>query len=540
MLHLPKILLYSILLLIFPTAGKSYLYSTPPPGPVRNIAEFEPMEGVLIRYPAQLPTEMVKEIVEDVQIYCLVDSGKVAEAGTYFFTAGIDTSGITLVSHTPGTFYEQPWTRDYGPCWIADGEGKISVVDFTYTDSTTDDVPSLIAGLLNVNCYAADLTHVGGNYMTDGMGVSASTDLVLTQNSNYTLDQINAIVNEYLGISTYHILDDPLTIELDHIDCWEKFLAVDKVLILSVPASHPDYSRLEQAAEYFKTHISSYGTPYQVVRVYISGSDLEAYTNALILNNKVLVPLSETANDSSALSVYKSAMPGYEVVGFTGPPPSGWYPHDAIHCRTKGIPDRGMLYIGHKPLHDTIIDTGNGYCIEAAIIPYSKQALIADSCVVMWKTDTQTIYTTVKMSPLSGDTFRAVIPSLGKHADLSYYIQAADESGRREKHPCIGAPDPHTFYGLYKNSSISITQGIYNTLVCTSYPNPFRKKTVITYTLASKSTNATLSIFNTRGSLFAGGFCIPGARRLPGVAIIRTGSRLLPASIFIESEMGIL
>ena len=31
---------------------KQWLYRTdPPPGPVRNVAEYEPMQGVLIRYP---------------------------------------------------------------------------------------------------------------------------------------------------------------------------------------------------------------------------------------------------------------------------------------------------------------------------------------------------------------------------------------------------------------------------------------------------------------------------------------------------------
>ena len=40
----------------------------PPPGPVRNIAEFEPMQGALIRYPFGISTSIIREMAEDVMI----------------------------------------------------------------------------------------------------------------------------------------------------------------------------------------------------------------------------------------------------------------------------------------------------------------------------------------------------------------------------------------------------------------------------------------------------------------------------------------
>ena len=42
----------------------------PPLMPIRNIAEFEPMQGVLIRYPFGISTSIIKEMAEDVIIYC--------------------------------------------------------------------------------------------------------------------------------------------------------------------------------------------------------------------------------------------------------------------------------------------------------------------------------------------------------------------------------------------------------------------------------------------------------------------------------------
>ena len=57
--------------------NKSLIYSMsrdtdPPLSPVRNIAEFEPMQGVLIRYPFGISTSMIQEMAEDVIIYFLV------------------------------------------------------------------------------------------------------------------------------------------------------------------------------------------------------------------------------------------------------------------------------------------------------------------------------------------------------------------------------------------------------------------------------------------------------------------------------------
>lgn len=43
-----------------------------PPTPIRNIAEFEPMEGVLIRYPFGISYEIIAEMSEDVEIVTIV------------------------------------------------------------------------------------------------------------------------------------------------------------------------------------------------------------------------------------------------------------------------------------------------------------------------------------------------------------------------------------------------------------------------------------------------------------------------------------
>jgi hypothetical protein len=61
----------------------------------------------------------------------------------------------------------------------------------------------------------------------------------------------------------------------------------------------------------------------------------QPYTNSLILNNKVFVPISNSSWDDDAIESYQAAMPDHEILGFTG----SWVSTDALHCRAKGIPN---------------------------------------------------------------------------------------------------------------------------------------------------------------------------------------------------------
>lgn len=472
-----------------------------PPAPVRNIAEYEPMEGVLIAHPNKfgIPNSLIKEMAEDVVVYCYAEN--VGQVENILENAGVNMDNVVLLYSELNSIY----TRDFGPWWISNGNDEICIIDFEYNRNRPDD--NLINGKLStelvVPVYVMGLVDCGGNYMTDGFGVSASSDLIWRENSNYTHDQIDNIMNEYLGIETYHVVDDPNnTTQIDHVDCWGKFLAPDKVLIRGVPTSNTDYNDLEKTVDYFESQVSSYGTPYEIFRV-TSIAQNEAYTNALILNTKVLVPLSETSNDDPALEVYRNAMPGYEVLGFTNDV-QDWANLDALHCRTKGIADRGMLYISHIPLHDTITSVnGVGYTVEADIIPYSGENLIGDSLLVFYKKENESTFSTIKMTGVSADTYKGIIPQPSESIEMAYYIHAADQSGRSENHPYIGAPDPHLFFAESQGISIDYSGTVYFNLSIKNYPNPFVSQTKIMFNFKSISnSNAVkVSIYSNKGRM---------------------------------------
>jgi len=470
-----------------------------PPAPVRNIAEFEPMEASLIRYPLNFPVDMVKDLAEDAIVYVYCGSSQQTQANQAFTNAGVKMANIKYIHLQSADF----WPRDHGPWYITDGENKIGIIDFVYEENwnapEVDTMPWLIAGIMNLSVFKmTNIKTAGGNYMCDGWGNAVSSDKIQKNNPSLTLAQIKTTFKDYCGIETYHSLKDPNgdDINLDHVDCWAKFLTPDKIMIRQTPATDADYKALEDIVTYFKGLKSAYGTPYKIFRVTSTGKT-QAYTNSLIFNNRVLVPFSSASNDAPALEAYKNAMPGYIVKGYTY---TGWKNYDALHCRVMGLADKGMLYIKHIPLHDTIADTGKGILLSAALIPYSGQELIADSCAVYYKRKDDAAFKSAPLSVTTGNTYTATIPCQFADSFIHYYIHAADKSGRSENHPYIGAPDPHVFYYDYKGTAIStnhIPQK--QSALCTHYADPFMRRVYISWKIPFIAHDASLYLYSTTG-----------------------------------------
>lgn len=416
--------------------GKDFRATEAPSLPVQALSEFGRLKGVLIRYPFGISYALIKEMSLDAKVFTIVSNQTQENTVRSNYTQqGVNLANCEFI-HAPSNSY---WTRDYGPFFIAEGNEKVSIVNFPYNRPRPydNDIPIQVANYLGMDYYNMNIIHTGGNYMTDRMGVTASTDLVWTENPTLTPQQINQTMNEYMGTNTYHVVPDPNNTYIDHIDCWAKFLAADKILIRQVPPSHPQYSAIEAAAAYWSQQTSSYGTPYKIFRVNTPNN--EPYTNAFILNHKVLVPVMNNANDAAALAVYQQAMPGYTILGFTG----SWQSTDALHCRTKEIPDPGLLQIRHKPLHGLHPERDH-YTITAEIVPYSGQSLRADSLRINYSYDGVQFNSSMLAS--AGDfTYTGQIPFAEAGTGVSYYLSAGDRSGRSEKHPFIGKPDPHTF-----------------------------------------------------------------------------------------------
>jgi agmatine deiminase len=418
------------------TIARDFVETAPPAGIIRNIAEFEPMQGVLIRYSFGISLAVIAELSEDDIVYTLVSGQSQENTVTSLYNSnGVNISNCLFIHAATDSY----WTRDYGPLFVTYGDDEIGIVNFPYNRPrpNDNDVPLEVAAYLGIDVFGMNVIHTGGNYMTDGMGISASSDLVLEENPGLTSDQVDSLMQAYLNIDNYHKIPDPNNTYIDHIDCWSKFLDVDKILIRSVPSYHAQYGEIEGVVDYFEAQTSSYGTPYQIFRVYTPSN--QPYTNSLILNRKVYVPVTGSSWDDDALTVYETAMPGYEVLGFTGT----WESTDALHCRAKGVADTGMLYIQHFPVITEV--AADATCsIDAEIIPYSGSMLISDSLKVYYRINAGS-WSSLPLTANSRSSYSAQIPAQSENDLVEYYIHAVDSSGRKSDHPYIGKFDPHSY-----------------------------------------------------------------------------------------------
>ncbi len=431
--------------------GKEFYPTLPPDSPVRMVAEFERMQAVLVRYPFGIPLELIAEMSEECVVLTIVlnQSQEIHVTGQYQ-GAGVNMSNCEFLHASTDSY----WTRDYGPWFVVDGNNEVGVCNFPYNRPrpNDDDIPIRISEYFNIELYGMELIHTGGNWMCDGMGMASSTDLVIEENPTMTVPDIENKVYNYLGVHTYNMLPDPLGEYIEHIDCWGKYLDVDKVLIGQVAVSDPRYSDFEYVADFFEQQISSYGTPYQVYRVFTPGNyPFTPYTNSLILNEKVLVPLTGSTHDANAIQAYEGAMPGYEIVGILY---DGWENTDALHCRAKGIADLGMLYIKHIPLLGNVHQK-DPFEINCKIIPYSGEALYPDSLLIYYNVDGGS-YNTSPLYHISGFSYSGDIPVQPEGSEVAYYLHAADESGRSEEHPFIGVADPHVFNVIYPLPDVTV------------------------------------------------------------------------------------
>jgi len=417
----------------------------PPATPVRALAEFEPSSAVLIRYPLGIPTNFVALLSEEIEVICIVgNSSQQSQAQNIFNSAGVNNENLSFIIADTNSY----WTRDFSSWFIVDGNDAISVLNFEYNRPRPYDnlFPQTFASEYNYNYYAMNIDQTGGNYMTDGYGIAASSHIAYTENNNNeTL--VNTTMEQYMGITNYMVIQDPNGTYIDHIDCWGKFLAVDKVLIREVATNHSQYDELEEVAQYFATTNCSWGYPYEVIRIYTPND--QPYTNSLILNDRVFVPITGSQWDDEALETYENAMPGYRIYGVLNNTTHAWESTDALHCRTHEIPSQEMLSIKHYPLFGSV-DSGT-ITIEADIISHSGQDIYADSTIVYYKDidDVNWQYTTLVHQ--EDDTWTSQIGPFDSNQVIQYYLHSADQAGNSEDYPLVGPADPFEF--IYTNES---------------------------------------------------------------------------------------
>jgi len=507
------------------------LAADPPPlAPVRNCAEWEPCTGVLVRYPLGLPYVLLRDFDDQVTLHVIVSSGMLAAAQANLAANGVDMGRVEFLVKPNDSI----WTRDYGPWYAFDGTGQLVIVDHVYNRPSrpNDDlIPVHFAQQQGIPFVRHDMWHSGGNYMTDGARFSASTDLVYDEAAaanGMTPAEVDALMFDYYGIVDYNVMADIEAGGIHHIDTWGKFLDEETVLVKSVWPAHPTFDDLEQRATLLASLEASTGRPYRVFRVAchdIGGGRPASYTNSLVLNQTIYVPtFSSAGNDAAALDAYEEAAPGYTVRGYDY---SGWLTDDALHCRAKGVKDRGMLRVAHVPVRE---EQFGDVTLQATVHSHSGSAV---TVVDVWFRRDGGAWSAMPMTPNGPDTYEAMLPAPTSPAATDYYIHAEDASGRSEGVP---RTEPAAFFSF---DHLPAGVGVETVPVVRSdaaHPNPFRASTRFTFRLHHEG-HVALDVVDARGRLVqrvADGIFSGGETRLEWDGRDEGGFRVAPGVYYFR------
>ncbi len=448
----------------------------------RIVPEWEPALGAVISWTNKVPKDLIKTIAENDIAYILVASNsEITQVQNQMNDWGIPESNYVIFNQTRGISY--PWVRDWGSLSVFDGSGIFSFYDGVY-DYPIASLNNTIAYWLcssGDNCHIEDSSFqqiadyfgvervdlpfalTGGNAAFDGLGKFYTTEIYIPENLSYgySLSQAETILQNELGIGNIDIIQNYMSQSIQHIDCLLIFLNPEHILVLKVPPSYPTYNRIENIVSHLKTLTNSFGRPYKISRIetdYWTGGEVASYTNTLILNNNIYVPMYGIPEDADAISTFEDLMPGYNVHGFIHSGGYSWREGDALHCRTKQVHDPQMLRIVHKPLDDTI-SLREEYEILVYIRDYSNTGL--SSKTLNWRIKGEKSWNQNMLMP-SGDNYfyTTTISGFIYEDEVEYYITASDNSGRTESSP-PGAPVGYytSFIGAAEGNYQSINSG---------------------------------------------------------------------------------
>ncbi|MEP7167762.1 MAG: agmatine deiminase family protein [Bacteroidota bacterium] len=490
---------------------------TPPSSPVRTIGEWEELQGFLITWAQFNP--MLKEIVraakQETRVYIVCSS---AQTVINYLNAApsVDTVNVSFVIAP----FNSVWCRDYGP-WSAytNDVDTLITIDWIYNrPRPLDDlIPVVISNTLGTPLYQTttspwDLVNTGGNFMTDGFGTAFASNLILLDNDTntanfgvqHTAAEIDTIMYHFMGINRYIKMNTLPYDAIHHIDMHIKLLDEETLLVGEYPTGISDGPQIEANLLYIQANYNSvFGTPYKVIRIPMpadgglypsNGGDYLTYTNSSFINKTIIVPTYNIPSDTTALRIYRDALPGYTVTGInsTASIPS----LGALHCITKELGTSDPLLISHQPLPDTYDDV-NPYFVNA----FMKHRSGIQVGTLYYRTDTLMPYTSVAMISLSSqiDHWGVYIPAQAVGTVIYYYVEAQSVSGKTQVRP-LPAPAGYWHFKVLGPTGLAENNFSGTLELQTAFPNPSKGITCVPV-FSGKEQNAILSLTDMTGRI---------------------------------------
>ena len=487
--------------------------SDPPEGPVRAAAEWEEVEYLVVRW-TNAYQNILRQIVEVGVQECkvLITTQNESSVTNYLTNQGVDLTNVEFLN----TGSNSIWIRDYGGNTIySDDVGERALTDWIYNrPRPLDDVmPNQHANMIGMPIYVTDtgindLVNTGGNYMSDGLGNAFASNLILEENepgnpynvSAKTEEEIDAIMNAYMGIENYIKMETLPYDEIHHIDMHMKLLDEETILVSKYPEGVADGPQIEENIDYVLSNFQSpFGTPYEIKWIDAppstsgsypdTGGYYRTYSNAVFVNKSVIVPTYRPEVDEPALDYLRELLPGYNVVGIdvdnSNEPLIASL--GAIHCITHTIGVDEPLWIVHQPINE--VPTGNTNVSITAMI---KHVSGINNATVYWREEGESEFNQLSMTIINDDNWSAdlLIPSGSE--SIEYYIEAEANSGKSLARPLVA---PEGFW-TFTVANLSNEEWADNN-ISAPYPNPTSE--VVSFKLNQIEGAVEVSIYNIFG-----------------------------------------
>lgn len=247
---------------------------------------------------------------------------------------------------------DDSWTRDNGPIFVRDDEGRLAMVHFRFNSwgekylpyDKDAELPRHLAEHLGVRRYEAPMVLEGGSFFVDGEGTLITTEQCLlhpNRNPSMSREEIEEGLREFLGVSAIVWLGQGHSSDRDtdgHIDGIAQYLAPGKVVLL-VPddPDDPDFESGRDNLKRLTDATDARGTGFEVVPFTTRPPGRVPYLNLYLPTGGVVVPVAGAPEDDEALEQISASFPEREVIGVPGE--TLCYGGGGPHCITQQVPE---------------------------------------------------------------------------------------------------------------------------------------------------------------------------------------------------------
>lgn len=397
--------------------------------------EFDPVDRVCFAWRGHtaLLKKLIHEVADNTRV-CLAVAEDAEAVGEELKAAGCNMANIEIVHAAINTV----WIRDYAPWTVYTRDGDCALVDFVYNRPRPldDRFADVMAGHCRLPLYRCRLVLPGGNLLLDGCGGALLSDMVFDarQGSDPHLceNDVARYLQDYLNCHTVHLLEKMQHDGTGHLDMFCKLVSRRHVLVgeYSSPGAGAgdNYDILNRNARRLAKLKNGRGESFLVTRIPMPAYDgsTYSYTNSLLINDKVLLPVYGKPEDATAVRIYRELLPGHRVVAIDCRDIIA--SNGAIHCVTQLVM-ADPLSIRHQQM--TKISQQQEFAAE--IISFSPPK--ARGVTLHWRLHQSRPFAVAVMHTQDKRRYVVKIDMPERTHMLEYFIRVENDAGMCETAP---------------------------------------------------------------------------------------------------------